>query len=187
MIAPNPMTILRLHDRTRTPRDWTGVLRDDQYAVFLSDVEKGFALTPEGHPAPRGQPAVCYVFDSLETAEAFCRERIERFERMSCEIYDRRGKAIDPIRTFTHEKFASRQINRRSARQKILIGYGLLAIAPLLFWLDYRHAGLLVVPTVVGFACIVTCFRLLWWGYSERSIIDAREAARDGGDDKVRG
>jgi hypothetical protein len=115
------------------------------------------------------------VFDSLAEAEAFCGGLTRRHERMLCEIYDRRGKAVPPLRVVTHPKSAGQVLNRRSALRKIRIGWGLLAVSPALFWLDYRSRGVLVVPTVVGFACVVSCLRLLWWGHAELDEIRHRE------------
>jgi hypothetical protein len=109
--------------------------------------------------------------DSLAEAEAFCGELVSRHKRMVCEIYDRRGKAVPPVRVVTHPgtagRLGGRGVSRQSAMWKIRIGWLLLAVAPPLFWLDYRSGGVLVVPTVVGFACIITCVRLLWWGHGE--------------------
>jgi hypothetical protein len=53
----------------------------------------------------------------------------------------------------------------------------LLIFAPPLFWWDYRHRGTLVVPTLFGFACIITCARLMWWGCEELAEVRGRENA----------
>ncbi len=92
------MQPLRLHDRSRTPQEWTAHLSATQYAVFLRDADTRVALDPAGQSIPANVPAVCYCFESLADAETFCNQKIAACERMLCEIYDRRGKAIDPIR-----------------------------------------------------------------------------------------
>jgi hypothetical protein len=157
---------LRLHDPQRIPRDWTGHLSSTQVAVFLCDVKTHVQLDLEGRVPVHGTPSVCYVFDSMPEAEAFCRDRADRVENILCEIYDQRGKIL-PLRTFTHVRYAGRVPNRASARRMIRIAWLLVVISPLLFWIDYHHDGTLIVPTVVGFACIVTALRLLYWGHSE--------------------
>src|SRR5215212_9931592 len=105
------MTKLRLNDRTRRPPEWTGHLSATQVAVFLRDIRTEVELDPQGNSVSRETPPSCYVFDSMEDAEAFCREKVEQIPRMSCEIYDRRGK-IYPLRTFTHTTHAQRLPNR---------------------------------------------------------------------------
>jgi hypothetical protein len=166
---------LRLHDRSRTPQEWTAHLSATQFAVFLRDADIRVALDPAGQPIPASTPAVCYCFESLADAETFCNLKIAACQRMLCEIYDRRGKAIDPIRVLTHPSRAHHLPNRRSAHRKILIAWLLLAIAPFFFWFDYRHDGALIFPTLVGFACFLTWARLLWWGHSELTIARQRE------------
>jgi hypothetical protein len=162
-----------------------GCLSETQYAVFLSDVSTGGELDLDGGGVAPNAGAACYVFDSFAEAEAFCGELVGRHERMVCEIYDSRGKAVPPLRVVTHPKAAGRpggrMGGRRSALWKIRIAWLLLAVAPPLFWLDYRSRGLLVVPTVVGFACIVTCVRLLWWGYGELEELKRGRGERDWG------
>lgn len=169
------MTILPLHDRTRSPADWASHLTESQHAVFLSDAASAVALTPAGEPFPRNQPPVCYVFDSLADAETFCNETAAASPRMRCDIYDRRGKAIAPRRTITHPSMAHHVPNVRSARRKHLAAWLLLIPPAPLFWLDYRHDGIWVVPTIVGFACIVTSARLFWWGHEELAQARPRE------------
>ena len=165
---------LRLHDPARRPPEWMAHLSAAQVVVFCNDVKSHATLDPEGNrPAP-GAPAVCYVFDSLAEAERFCEERVGRIEHLMCEVYDRRGK-IYPLRSFVHSHHAHRIPNRASARRMIAIAWLLIAITPLMFWIDYRHEGTLIVPTVVGFACLMTGLRLLYWAYGELEHVKQNE------------
>ena len=133
--------------------------------MFLRHVKTEVEVDWDGNSVGKSAP-VCYTFDSLEEAERFCQKKVEHVEALLCEIYDRRGK-IYPLRSFTHSRHAHRLPNRASAWRKILIAVLLLMIAPALFWLDYRRDGMLIVPTVVGFACIVTAGRLIGWASGE--------------------
>jgi hypothetical protein len=160
------MTTLRLHDPARRPPEWTGHLSATQVAVFLRDAKSEVEVDPGGRPLPRGSPSVCYVFETLAEAERFCQERVSNVEHLLCDIYDRRGK-IYPIRSYTSRKHMHRVPNRGSALRMIGIAWILIVVTPLMFWIDYRKDGTLVVPTVVGFACFVTALRLLYWGHSE--------------------
>ena len=56
------------------------------------------------------------------------------------------------------------------------MGWLLFAIAPPFFWYDYRREGVLILPTLIGFGCVVTWFRLLAWGYGELKIVREQEA-----------
>ena len=168
------MTILRVHDPSRRS-GWTDDLTATQLAVFLRDVKTQMELGLDGKEISAGAPGVCYVFDSLAEAEQFCTERITQFERMQCEIYDRRGKLLDPIRTFVNPRYQRHLPTRRSARVKILIGVLLLAVvAPALFWLDWWKGGSLIVPSAVAIACVATAVRLLDWGYTELASLKSK-------------
>ncbi len=115
------------------------------------------------------------MFDTLAEAEVFGREKVDEHPQIFCEIYDHRGKAVDPIRAFTHPSRAHHLPNRRSARRKLIAAWLVLAVSAPLYWIDWRHEFLLVFPSVVGSACVVTWIRLLYWGYSELDLVHKRE------------
>jgi hypothetical protein len=170
------MKTLRVHDPGHRPPDWAGRLSATQVAVFLRDVKREIELDLEGNPFRKGSASVVYVFDSLIEAEEFCRQKVEEIDHLLCEIYDGRGKLIDPIRTFISPAHAHRVPNRRSAMRMIAMAWLLIAISPVLFWIDYRRDGVLIVPTVVGFACIVTAMRLLYWGHGDLARVRDSES-----------
>jgi hypothetical protein len=159
----------------RSPPDWNDNLADGEVAVFLSDVRSDAELTADGLPRPVQKPSVCLVFKSRSAADEWCQRRVGEIEHLKCELYDRRGMAGGPIASFVNAKYAARLPNRRTAVKMILWAVACFAVSPVLFWLDWRVRGVMILPTLVGFTLVVTGLRLLYWGFSELQLAKERE------------
>jgi hypothetical protein len=164
--------ILLLREANRRPADWNEHIGPDQRAVFLSDVRTGHEQTIDGQLLPNSEPSFCLVFESMEEAKAFCLEMVGRIAHMKCDIYDRRGAAVGPIRSFVSQQYRRRVPSRRGAYEMIVAGCVLMLVCPLLIWWDWMNSGGLIVPTLIGLNCFVAALRLFYLAYA------ALEAAR---------
>jgi hypothetical protein len=175
---PAAPIVLRLYDPSRRPLDWTAQLSASQYAVFLSDSKLGYELTAEGMPKERGEPSYCLVFNSLAAGEAFCRAFVEKAPNGRCDIYDHEGKAKSPVAIITHPRHAGRVPSRRSAFGLFLLAAVMVLPTPLLFWIDWRHRGTLIVPTLVGLNLLAAVVRISMWGWGMMEAVRASEKRR---------
>jgi hypothetical protein len=155
-----PYQLLLLRDPIRRPADWNDHIGPEQRAVFLSDVRSGHESTLDGQFLPRTAPSFCLVFESMDEAKAFCVELVARVEHMKCDIYDRRGAAVGPIRSFVNQRFRRRAPSSRGAYKLVVAGCLLILICPLFIWWDWRHSGILVFPTLIGLNCFLGALRL---------------------------
>ena len=71
------------------------------------------------------------------------------------------------------------------------MAYGLFLLAgvlvlptPVLFWIDWRVRGVLIVPTLVGLNLIAAAVRISMWGWGMMEVVRAREERR--GEQRVR-
>lgn len=155
---------LPLFDRSQPKPFWTDHLTEDEVAVLASD-----------------QPHACTVFPSRESARRWARQRVTADTTLICELYDRRGKAGPPLETVAAAAHFEHLNVPHPGRRKIVIAWLCIAGSVPLFWLDWTHDLLLIVPTIFGFQLIVLALRLLYWGYSERANArEAHHAADDG-------
>jgi hypothetical protein len=171
---------LQLYDRSRKPSDWVGHLGASQYAVFLTHAKLGYELAEDGMPKPKSVPSYCLVFDGLVEAEAYCVEFVESKPNARCDVYDHHGKSRAPLASFTHPRHAARVLNRRSAYRMCLLAGALVVPTPLLFWIDWRVRGVLIVPTLVGLSLIMAAFRLLLWAFGTLDAVRKREQRHAG-------
>jgi hypothetical protein len=158
-VLPVPRQI-PLFDRTLPKPFWTDQLRDDEVAVLASD-----------------RADVCAIFPSVDAARQWAVARVDADPVVTCEIYDRRGKAAPPLETIVHPSTV-RVPSAAAGRRKIAWGWVCLVVSPLLIYLDWRNDLLLILPSLVGLQLIAVGLRLLYWGYSERAA--ARDHAGEG-------
>ena len=116
------------------------------------------------------------MFDSLDEAKGWCRQKVREIDALRCDVYDRRGKAVAPLFTCVCPRYERTLPNRRTARQVLALAWVLIAASAPLFWLDWNSGGALIVPTLLGFTLVGVGIRLLFWGYSDMAKARRREA-----------
>ena len=152
------MQTLKLYDPTRKPAEWTGLVHSGQYAVFHSDIATDVEKTPDGKYLGPGEDSVCFVFDSLPEAEAYCEAKVEAIPSLRCDIYDHNGKSGPP--TFTYVN----QAQLKAPSRRAYWGWALIAASVPLFWIELHWHGTLIVPMIVGLNMIFAGLRLIYWG-----------------------
>ncbi|MDT8067630.1 MAG: hypothetical protein ROO76_05620 [Terriglobia bacterium] len=170
------MKNVTLYDPRRCPKHWVELLHAGQFAVLLLDVRTSVNVNCEGLPVPQPAEQSCYIFESLDEAKQFCRELVQRIEHVRCEIYDERGKAIEPLYTIVNKKHEHRTITRKGARLLLLGGVLAPMVAIPLFWYDWLAGGERIWPTIVGINLVVLGLRLLFWGSGELEQSRRQEA-----------
>jgi hypothetical protein len=160
---------IRLYDPRRTPSDWIDVMRPTQCAVLLKNRESSVPLSPAGQPFARREDATCLLFDRLDAAQQFCEAKVQEMPHVAGEILDARGRAHPPLMVITHPDFHGEDDSgAKWSRRRVLISASLILAAPPLFWLDMRHHNTLILPTFLGFNCILLAMRFIYWHYGVR-------------------
>lgn len=147
-------------------------MQPGQYAVFLSDPVTHAGMRSDGRYASHEVPDTCLIFDSLDQAVEYCRLRVQQAARLRCQIFGSRGKAESPTAVFVSPKFAWTVDSEPKGRRLMWVGLVLIAISPLLFWLDWRADWHLILPTILALQLILAGGRFIQLGWS------TREAAR---------
>lgn len=152
-----------LFDAKRRPSEWTGVILPHQCAVFLSNtvlrLSVGRNLKPQAHDS-----ATCVLFfDSIDDAEAFCRQLVTWRPEIACEILDHEGPVNPPLMHIAREHKGGDDDTRGwlARRRPWIVGCLILAAIPL-FCYDSTHDSTLVL-TIIGINLIVAALRLLLW------------------------
>ena len=153
------MRIVRVYDPTRQPRDWADLIQPDEYVVFASHLDGGLPSDFEGQPTSH-ECAVCALVTSLPEAERVANELAARHPALRLDVFDAHGRSRPPLLTVVHparrRQLEGDPVTRR--RQRVIAGV-LVALAPLLFWVDW-HVGLLGLPTLAGLNALVFAGRL---------------------------
>ena len=102
------MIALRLFDPSRTPTDWTGIIRPGQYVAFAKIFDSGAPCDDEGRTFPDVSAATCLLFESLSEAEKFCSETVQLKAEVRFEIFDSTGRANPPLVVIVHPARAAR-------------------------------------------------------------------------------
>jgi hypothetical protein len=157
------MITLRLYDRSRTPSSWTEIIRPGQFVAFAKTFETGAPCDARGRSFATMEHASCLVFDSLEDAEAFCREQVNRATNVRFEIFDSTGRAHPPLLVIVHPSRQPKlEGNPRGIRLRTQAAVALFIIAAVSFWYDFRHGpGFQFFPTLLGINLVVVALRLL--------------------------
>jgi hypothetical protein len=170
-----------LYDPSRSPVDWTALVRRGQYAVFLTDVETSAPIQADGTSIKSAASHFCLLFDSLPEAEVYCREAISRVPRLKCEVFDSDGRANAPVAIFVNDQYEHKIDTEERARRLIQWG-AVSSIASLPFFLYALWAGAEVVwwPILVGINLVFAGLRLMHWGQGLKDELKYRsdEAAR---------
>lgn len=166
------MQEILVYDPKRVPSEWAALIRPAQYAVFLSDVQSAAPMSSDGAVVSSTSKYSCLLFDSLPEAEAYCREAVQKFRCMKCDVFDSAGCVNPPVAVFVNQKFAHTLDNEAAATR--LIRWGLAAVAvsvvPILY--AWRTGGSEDWgPIVLGIVVLFAGLRLVQWGYSLKEEI----------------
>ena len=160
---------IRLYDPSRTPPDWTDVMAPGQCAVLFTRRESSLPLSPAGQPFARRDEATCLLFDRLAAAQQYCEAKVLEIPYVVCEILDCDGRAQPPLMVILHPDHRDSDDSSAAwTRRRKLIAVALLLAAGPLIWLDFHHRNTLILPTFVGFNCILLAMRLFYWHFGLR-------------------
>jgi hypothetical protein len=162
---------IRVYDPARRPHNWSAIILPTQFVVFLQDVRSSMPLSRDGTPSGPGQ-ATCTLFDSLDDAQRFCEETVRLRPNVCCEVFDSDGRAKPPLLTVAHQ---NDDVNGWWARHSRYIALLLMAGSLPLFWIDWTHRGLLILPTLLAINMIVAALRILHW---RGGVLNAEEDRR---------
>ncbi|MCU1310495.1 MAG: hypothetical protein JWO20_1620 [Candidatus Angelobacter sp.] len=154
------MQEIKIYDAERKPANWTEVLSDSQVAVFASDAASGGHRNPSGGGSgSSGEQSTCLVFENLDEAVAYCASQ-QDVPRLRLDIYDKAGKAKEPIRSFIAKEHA-----RRALAGRLKWGIGFLVSGALLVVFDWALDWEWIWPTAVGIKLMMTSvvFLVWWW------------------------
>jgi len=157
---PERVRIVRVYDPARQPRDWGELILPHEFAVFPSRLDGGAPCAFDGQPTSHDQ-AVCALLPSLGEAQHFAEERVAQHPALRLDIFDAQGRSRPPLVTVVHPSRRQQlEGDPRSRRRQQVVAGALIALAPVLFWLDW-HVGLLGLPTLAGLNALVFAGRLL--------------------------
>ncbi len=175
-----------IYDPHRAPRHWVELLRPGQFAVFLLDVRTSVIVDLDGAAVTDSLAQSCFIFDTLTESKRFCEELVARIDHARCEIYDERGKSVEPLYTIVNRRFQHRIVNRPQARL-LMLGAALVVLLSIpLFWYDWRADGARIWPTIIGINVVALGLRLLYWGYGELEQLRRQEAEQALAEEKSR-
>ena len=163
------MQIVRLYDPAREPQGWMQIIRPTQFAVFATLVDSGADCDADGG-ATSSEDAGCIIFEALDDAEAFCRERVARIPGVRFDILDAAGRLRPPLFTIVHpSREAALDGSPAKIRRNTYWAITLLVVGPPLIWFDWAfHEGVWVMPTMLGINAVLIAVRLLMMNVSYR-------------------
>jgi hypothetical protein len=163
-----------LFDYSRKPSGWLDLMQEGQYAVFLADAETHAGMTLDGRYSGRDVPDTCLIFDSFDAAVEYCRSSVRDAARLRCEVFDHRGKADSPAAVFVSPAFTGTLDTESKGRRLMWAGLILIALSPLLFWLDSRADWRLILPTFVALQLILAGLRFIQLGSATKDAARRR-------------
>ena len=172
----NAMQTVRLYDPERDPANWREIIRPGQFVAFATQLDSGAPCDAAGELFASSEAVTCLIFDSLTGAETFCREAVERANGIRFDVFDAAGRTSPPLLTVVHPSRAARlEGNRRDTRLTNALAVALLALAPVLFWIDWaKYDGTIVLPTIAGINCIIFAARIFLLNGAHTSAERAR-------------
>lgn len=170
---------VRVYDVSRQPHDWMDIVQPGQYVVFASLVAGGHPCDTDG-VATSHERATCVIVDSLAAAELLCRDGVERHPEVQFDVFDAAGRSKPPTLTVVHPSHTSRLEGSPGIRRRnLVIAVVLIILAPVLFWLDWRSGGALILPTLLAFNALLFAGRLLQLNVAYASAERRRDIARE--------
>ena len=173
------MQVVRLHDASRRPANWTEIIRPGQLAIFASDSGSGAARDLEGAPCARGAES-CAIVDSLDEARAVADDAVRRHPALRLDVFDSDGRARPPLLTVLHPDRAGAleqspvQMRRRRAIAWALILAGLPQVVYAYLEFDNRERDI-ILPLFVGINLMLFGGRMLWLNLALRETERTRE------------
>jgi len=169
------MIALRLFDPSRTPTNWTEIIRPGQYVAFAKLLDTGAPCDSEGRTFPNAETATCLLVESFSEAENFCRHQVEVVPNVRFEIFESTGRANPPLLVIVHPaKAAALEGNPRGMRFRAWGATSMLIVAAVSFWYDFTHgSSARFFPTLLGINLVVVAARLfqlnMSYKYAERA------------------
>jgi hypothetical protein len=165
---------IAVYDRKRKPSSWMELIRPTQYAVFFSDAKSGAEMSSSGQHLDLGDERRCAIFDSLEEAEKFCRQKVEQIPKLRCDLFDSHGRANPPVATFVNPLHQNRLDSPAKAQR--MMRWGLVGVAASLplFGLAWESKGEWWLAAFFGLQLAFFGLRLLHWGYGMKEELRIR-------------
>lgn len=170
-----------LYDPSRSPADWTALVRPGQYSAFLSDVETSAPIQSDGRSIESAASHSCLVFDSFIEAEVYCRDAVSRVPRLKCEVFDSYGRANAPVAIFVNDRFEYKLDTLARAQRLVRCGaFCSVAALPFFCYAGWKGAEVVWWPILVGINLLFAGLRLMHWGQGLKDELKYRsnEAAR---------
>lgn len=173
------MQEVALYDPNRKPPSWMDVIQPGQYAAFLSDVETGAEMTSDGDHFNAGMIGRCLIFDSLEEAEQYCRQKVEGIHNLRCDVFDSHGRANPPVATFVNPRHQHKLDSEAESRRLMGWGWTCIAASLPLYWFAFTRRGEAWIAGFFGMQLTVAGLRVLHWSYSVGEELRYRKTQSD--------
>jgi hypothetical protein len=161
LIIRRTMKEVAIYDPKRTPPHWTELLAPSQYAVFQHATETGLHVSPGGT-----RSETCLIFDNLEEAKGYCASRVEQAQDITCEIFDRTGRASSPIESYVHR---SVEMKKNSVfRSRFFWAHIMTVLALVGLLIDWRSEFVRMWPTILGLKFLTLAILFYAWGLAEK-------------------
>lgn len=147
-----------VYDSHRMPQNWSELLRANQVAVFQQDADTGVAINSEGGISARNPK--CLIFDSLDDAQGYCRDRSACTPGIQLAIFDWRGRGVEPLAIFGEAKGGDQELGSPFRRAVAIV---CVAASLLLIWFDWRVDFDRQWPSILASKLLVTGAVLLVW------------------------
>jgi hypothetical protein len=146
--------IVRVYDPKRNPPEWHRLLTGSEVAVFAEDAHAEIPATND-----MGEPT-CEIFDTLQLAEAHCRELVA--ERLSTRylMFDSRGRGAEPLTIVESPKLRTQELTGRFRRR---FSSALIVASVLLIWIDWRSDFERMWPSIFAWKLITTALVFITW------------------------
>lgn len=159
------MEVLRIHDPSRKPANWSEIIRPGQFVAF--------AAPSDGS---------CVIFDALGEARAFCEAAVQAAPATQYDVFDAEGRVHPPLLTIVHPSRAHvLDAHPRAVRKRRRLGWALIAVGlPLTTFAAWRPADIeSIFPGVIGLNLILAGGRFLWFNLGVRENERARHERLD--------
>ena len=108
MLRTIPIRTIPIFEEGAHPPVWSDRMAPGEFAVLCEDARTGAAKQPDNTLTPAAHSQLCTIFDSLQAAEEFARERVAVYPAMRCLVFDHEGRAGQPLLIVNRPEFAPR-------------------------------------------------------------------------------
>ena len=159
------MREILLYDPKRVPSEWTALIQPGQYAVSPGDVQSSAPMSSDGSQGSSATSSFL-LFESLPEAETYCRETVQKFRRIKCEVFDSAGRVNAPVAVIVSQEFGHALDTEAQAYRLIRWGLAAIGLSLPLFWYAWKSGASEVWwPILFGINLVFVGLRLLHWGY----------------------